>query len=130
VLPFGSGHLYQDEVESFYVLAAQLKIASYINLGRKLADWRRWIATKGPILTRLDCDSVWMKAKETGGKLDLYDPMSADGGHVVALVGYDPNTFIVRNSWGTELWGDKGFGYASNVYDAAAFTEAYGVNLV
>jgi len=89
--------LYQEEVESFYALAAQLKIASYINLGRKLADWRRWIATKGPILARLDCDNTWMNAKETGGKLDLYDPMSA-GGHAVALVGYDANTFVVRNS--------------------------------
>jgi hypothetical protein len=130
VLPFETGYLYQGELGSFYTLAAQLKIASYINLGRKLADWRRWIATKGPVLTRLDCDNTWMNAKETGGKLDLYDPMSADGGHAVALVGYDPNIFIVRNSWGVTDWGDKGFGYASNVYAAAAFTEAYGVNLV
>jgi len=129
VLPFDSCWLFPSEVATFYALAAQLKIASYINLGRDLAHWRRWIATKGPILTRLDCDDVWMNAKNTGGTLDVYDPMSVDGGHAVALVGYDPNLFIVRNSWGTTDWGDQGFGYASNAYAAAAFTEAYGVNI-
>ena len=101
-----------------------------LNLGRNLANWRHWIATKAPILTRLVCDKWWMSAKDAGGALDIYDPTSADGGHAVALVGYDPNLFIVRNSWGTTQWGDRGFGYASNAYAAAAFTEAYGVNVV
>jgi hypothetical protein len=129
VLPFASGELFQGETRTFYMLAAQLKLASYVNLGRNLVKWRQWLATKGPILTRLDCDATWMNAKATAGKLDAYDADSADGGHAVALVGYDPNMFIVRNSWGTTLWGDKGFGYASNLYASAAFTEAYGVNL-
>jgi hypothetical protein len=129
VLPFGSGRLYPDKAETFYAIAAQRKIASYINLSRDLANWRHWIATKGPILTRLECDRAWMNALDIGGKLDVYDPTSANGGHAVALVGYDPNLFIVRNSWGTDAWGDKGFGYASNAYAAAAFTEAYGVNV-
>lgn len=129
VLPFDSCELYRGEVATFYATAAQLKIASYVNLGRDIDHWRRWIAAKGPILTRLDCDSAWMNASDTGGKLDRYDPTSRQGGHAVALVGYDPNLFIVRNSWGTH-WGDKGFGYASNAYASAAFTEAYGVNLV
>jgi hypothetical protein len=130
ILPFASGRLYPDKAANFYATAAQLKIASYINLGRNLADWRRWIATKGPILTRLDCDNTWMNARSTGGKLETYDPLSTYGGHAVALVGYHPNHFIVRNSWGTTSWGDKGFGYASNAYAAAAFTEAYGVNVI
>ena len=130
VLPFASGKLYPEKAATFYATAAQCKIASYINLGRNLAEWRRWLATKGPILTRLDCDNTWMNAKNTNGKLDVYDAMSAQGGHAVALVGYDPNQFIVRNSWGTTPWGDKGFGYASNAYAGAAFTEAYGVNVV
>ena len=45
------------------------------------------------------------------------------------FVGYDQSMFIVRNSWGTDEWGDKGFAYASNAYAAAAFTEAYGVHV-
>ncbi len=46
---------------------------------------------------------------------------------VRALVGYTPDRFIVRNSWGTS-WGDQGFAYASVAYAQAAFTEAYGVS--
>jgi C1A family cysteine protease len=70
-----------------------------------------------------------MNARRTNGRLDVYDAMSMQGGHAVALVGYDQNQFIVRNSWG-EGWGDKGFAYASNNYAAAAFTEAYGVHVI
>lgn len=129
VLPFASGALYLDEADTFYAIASNLKIASYINLGRDLKQWRKWLANKGPILTRLNCDDTWMHAKETSGKLDLYDRASATGGHAVALVGYDPNMFVVRNSWGTTLWGEKGFGFASNMYASEAFTEAYGVSV-
>ena len=56
-------------------------------------------------------------------------PDTKRGGHAVAIVGYTPDRFIVRNSWGTTQWGDKGFGYASFGYAQAAFTEAYGVTL-
>lgn len=127
-LPFLSGKLYPGEVKTFYAKAAQRRIASYINLGRDGKEWRQWIATKGPILTRLVCDSVWMNASATGGRLEVYDAVSANGGHAVALVGYDANSFIVRNSWGTS-WGKDGYAFASNGYAAAAFTEAYGANL-
>lgn len=128
-LPFGSGSLYPGEPDTFFAIASQLKIASYVNLNRDPTTWRRWLAEKGPILTRLNCDNPWMNAKQSGGMLQLYDPMSASGGHAVALVGYDQSMFIVRNSWGKDAWGDKGFAYASNAYAAAAFTEAYGVHV-
>ena len=60
VLPFGGGDLYYDGTDrQFYILAAQLRIISYFNLQRSLADWRRWLATEGPILTRLDVDDTW-----------------------------------------------------------------------
>jgi C1A family cysteine protease len=129
VLPFAGGSLYADEVDTFYTLAARLRIATYHNLGRDPAKWRRWIATQGPILTRLDCDDTWMKAKSTKGKLKTYHPATASGGHAVVLVGYTPTTFIVRNSWGTKDWGDRGYAYASEAYAQAAFTESYGVTL-
>ena len=88
------------------------------------------LATSGPILVRLDCDDAVDEREEHGGGSRCYSPMSHLGGHAVALVGYDQDLFIVRNTWGTTLWGDKGFAYASNAYAAAAFSEAYGVNLV
>jgi hypothetical protein len=129
VLPFLSGKLYPDEAKTFYALAAQRKIASYFNLGTNLANWRTWLATKGPILTRLDVDATWDEAKATQGQLDVYQPNTVRGGHAIGLVGYTPDRFIVRNSWGTSTWGDQGFGYASLGYAQAAFTEAYGVSL-
>jgi len=128
VLPFESGELYQGEKKTFYAMAAQRKISSYFNLGANLANWRTWLATRGPILTRLGVDATWDNAAATGGNLDAYQPGTVRGGHAVALVGYTADRFIVRNSWGTG-WGDKGFGYASSQYAQAAFTEAYGASV-
>jgi Papain family cysteine protease len=128
VLPFKGGTLYTGEVPTFYAISTQRKIASYFNLGTNLADWRKWIANHGPILTRLDVDATWDAATETKGKLAKYQPSTTRGGHCVALVGYTTTGFIVRNSWGTS-WGDQGFAYPSNAYASKAFTEAYGVAL-
>jgi C1A family cysteine protease len=128
-LPFGGG-LYPGRPETFYALAAQLKISSYFNLsfdrGGTFDSWRRWLATNGPILTRLDIDRTWDDASTTGGNMDAYQPKTKRGGHAVAIVGYTPDRFIVRNSWGTN-WADNGFGYASLAYTKDAFTEAYGI---
>jgi C1A family cysteine protease len=128
VLPFATGQLYPNPAKTFYALAAKLKIASYFNLGTNLGNWRTWIATKGPILTRLDVDATWDNAKANNGVLDIYQPLTTRGGHAAAIVGYTSTSFIVRNSWGKE-WGDQGFGYASWSYAQDAFTEAYGVTL-
>jgi hypothetical protein len=125
-LPFASGKLYPGQANTFYAIAARRKIISYFNLGTNLTNWRSWLATKGPILTRLDVDATWDRATESDGNLDEYQPDTTRGGHAVALVGYRPDRFIVRNSWGTG-WGDGGFGYASLAYAQEAFTEAYGV---
>ena len=128
VLPFKAGTLYPKSAKVFYATAAQMKIASYFNLGTNLHKWRTWLASHGPILTRLGVDATWDNADQTGGKLDAYQPETVRGGHAIALVGYRPGRFIVRNSWGTG-WGDEGFGYASEDYAEAAFTEAYGVSV-
>jgi hypothetical protein len=133
VLPFSHGELYPGKVEAFYAIAAKLKIASYFSLigsgGLDLNACRNWLANHGPILTRLDVDATWDNAKNTNGALDVYQPATVRGGHAVALVGYTADRFIVRNSWGKVEWGNSGFGYASNAYSQAAFTEAYGVTL-
>jgi C1A family cysteine protease len=131
ILPFVSGKLFSGEEEAFYARASQFKISSYFNLSLRrpsdMEEWRRWIATKGPILTRLNVDRTWDQAGDNAGNLDTYRADTAHGGHAIALVGYTPDRFIVRNSWGTG-WGDGGFGYASLAYAEDAFTEAYGVS--
>ena len=130
LLPFASGKLYTGRVGTFYTLAAQFRISSYYNLsiskGHTLDDWKRWIALQGPIAVRLDVDRTW-DGVGSDGNLDVYDASSTRGGHAVLLVGYTPDRFIVRNSWGT-VWGDRGFGYASLAYTQDAFTEAYGAH--
>ena len=72
VLPFATGLPYRGSANTFYAIAAQLKISMYFNLGDELANWRLWLATKGPILTRLSVDSTWDKATANKGKLDVY----------------------------------------------------------
>lgn len=126
LLPFSSGGLYPGRPNTFYAKAAKFKIASYFSLGKRLRNWRKWIAFNGPILTRLNVDKTWYKATSNNGNLDSYKTETAGGGHAIALVGYTSDRFIVRNSWGND-WGDKGFGYASDSYAQKAFTEAYGV---
>jgi hypothetical protein len=72
VLPFASGKLYPRQANTFYAIAAQRKILAYFNLGTNLSNWRTWLATKGPILTRLNVDETWDLASDTAGELDEY----------------------------------------------------------
>jgi hypothetical protein len=128
ILPFNTGQLYPNPAKTFYALAAEFKINSYFNLKNNLGNWRTWLASKGPILTRINVDATWDNATKTNGELDQYFPQTARGGHAVALVGYTESAFIVRNSWGT-AWGKEGYAFASWRYAQEAFTESYGVNL-
>ena len=129
ILPFHTNKLSSLKTETFYAIAAELKIASYFKLPKRVNRWKRWLADSGPILTRLNVDGTWQNATNTNGYLDSYDDESAEGGHAVALVGYTPDYFIVRNSWGDD-WGDGGFAYASYAYALQAFDESYGVRVV
>jgi hypothetical protein len=120
------GPLWQGTAQDFYTKAARFKIRSYHNLGVNLTIWRKWLATNGPIITRLTTDSAWMNAG-SDGELERYRRETAGGGHAVCVVGYRRDgTFIIRNSW-SEKWGDKGFAYASADYIKAGFSEGYGI---
>lgn len=129
LVPFLKALLYRGDTSTFYAIAANLRITSYFNLNRDQHNWRTWLANSGPIVTRLNVDTTWDHATDTAGNLDIYRPETGRGGHAVALVGYTPDRFIVRNSWG-EAWGKDGFGFASLEYARDAFTEAYGVHVV
>jgi len=78
-LPFASGKLYPGQANTFYAIASQLKILAYFNLGTNQTTWRIWLATKGPILTRLNVDDAWYDATVNGGNLDDYLPETARG---------------------------------------------------
>ena len=125
VLPM-DGALSPMRAAAFYTMAARYRIASYHNLRRNRAAWRRWLSNQGPILARVEVDRTFRQATRTRGELALF---RADGerggGHAICLVGYTADAFIVRNSWGAD-WGDNGFAYASEEYADRAITEAYG----
>ena len=127
MLPFEGSDNYDGRERSFYARASRLKIANYHNLGRNPEDWRLWLYQNGPILTRLNLDRAFYNASSTYGRLTDYDA-NARGGHAIALVGYSPEGFIVRNSW-SEMWGDRGFALATNDYAKKAFTETYGIQV-
>ncbi len=55
MLPFLRAVLYPGDTKTFYAIAANLRIASYFNLGTNQDNWRTWLATNGPIVTRLKC---------------------------------------------------------------------------
>ena len=131
VLPFHvATKMYTGDENAFYAEAAQRKISAYFNMQRNLTKWKSWLASHGPILAGVSVDATWGNATATKGILDKFQPGTVRGGHAIAVVGYLANgRFIIRNSWGTG-WGDKGFGYASPAYIAAAFfNESYGVTV-
>lgn len=119
---------YEYDTQTFYDMAAQLKIKSYyrvINNDNCNVDFlRMWISSQGPVLALADIDANF--STPIDGKLEVYDKEKIDGGHAIAIVGYDKDYFIVRNSWGTE-YGDNGYVYCSNAYITGAICEAYGI---
>ncbi|MBA4285105.1 MAG: hypothetical protein C0434_06190 [Xanthomonadaceae bacterium] len=131
LLSFNLGeYMYLGNENAFYLAAAQLKAASYVNIGKNLQSWRSVLAQKKPILVALSVDDSWNRANDNGGEIDSFLPNTVSGGHAVCVVGYrSDGHFIVRNSWGTG-WGDRGFAYVSaNYINAAFWDECYTVNI-
>ncbi|MBV6644985.1 MAG: C1 family peptidase [Cyclobacteriaceae bacterium] len=119
---------YEGSVEGFYSRAKMYRINAFFSIPKEISALKHWLAVQGPILTRLNIDENWVNAHLNEGKMEEFHEDSIKGGHAVAIVGYDEDHFIVKNSWGDD-WGDKGFGYVSNEYLMAkeSFTEFYGV---
>ena len=82
-----SGRLSPLSTAAFYTRAAKYRIASYHNLRRNRAAWRRWLCHQGPILARVVVDRTWDRATRTRGELEQYRRDTARGGHAVCLGG-------------------------------------------
>jgi hypothetical protein len=128
-LPFDDG-LYDGEIERFYESAALRKITHYYRLDPDddvsaawFLHWRRWIDQHGPVVVVVTVDQAFIDGPE---RLDEYDAASASFNHAAALVGYSPNGFLIRCSWG-EDWGRDGYALATESYLERAAIESYGV---
>ena len=127
-LPFDDG-LYDGDIEQFYDSAANRKITHYYRLDPDedrtawMLHWRRWIDQNGPVLIVLTVDQAFVSGSHL---LDDYRPDSASFNHAAALVGYAPNGFLIRCSWG-EDWGQAGYAVATESYLQLATLESYGV---
>jgi hypothetical protein len=127
-LPFDDG-LYPDTIDGFYESAAQRKVEHYYRLDPAgyaatwFLHWRRWIDQHGPVLVVLRVDKQFVDGVS---KLDDFDHDSASLQHAAALVGYAPNGFLIRCSWG-ENWGQNGYAVATERYLEEATLESYGV---
>jgi C1A family cysteine protease len=127
-LPFDDG-LYEGAIEQFYESAALRKITRYYRLdpgddaSAWFLHWRRWIHQHGPVLLVVTVDRAFVDGAQL---LDDYDPDSASFNHAAALVGYAPNGFLIRCSWG-EDWGQGGYAVATESYLTEAALESYGV---
>jgi len=127
-LPFDDG-LFPGDIDQFYGSAAQRKITHYYRLDPDddrtawFLHWRRWMDQHGPVLVVLTVDRAFVDGEP---KLNDYDAGSASFNHAAALVGYTPNGFLIRCSWG-EGWGQGGHAVATERYMAEATLESYGV---
>lgn len=127
-LPFDDG-LYPDAIEAFYESAALRRITHYYRLDTDegydawFLHWRRWIDQHGPVLVVVTVDDAFVKGAPL---LDGCDAGSASFNHAAALVGYAPNGFLVRCSWGGK-WGQDGYAVATESYLERATLESYGV---
>lgn len=121
---------YSFDTKAFYDMAAQLKIKGYYRVinddACDVEHLRMWISSQGPIIALMDIDKNFHNPVD--GKLEVYDKENIDGGHAIAIVGYDKDYFIVRNSWGTQ-YGDCGYVYCSNAYITGSVCEAYGITI-
>lgn len=127
-LPF-DGRLYPGDIARFYRSAAGRRISAYYRLDPEedpaawFTHWRRWLHQHGPVLIVVGADRAFVDGPAL---LDAFDPAAASFKHAAALVGYGPDGFLIRSSWG-EDWGDGGYAAATEAYLAGATVESYGV---
>lgn len=80
-------------------------VGAYFRLRHVLYDYHAALNEAGAILVSAMIHDGWTNPE--GGRIALSDPAALRGGHAFAIVGYDPQGFLVLNSWGPN-WGAQG----------------------
>jgi papain like protease len=123
------GPLNRGPVDEFFDRAAEFRIASYHSLDRggpaaRRLQWQQWLHQYGPVLLVVTVDQSFLKPSD--GKVEAFEPRQSPFLHACALVGYEGDRFIVRNSWG-KRWGDGGYALVSPEWLEQGAEETYGV---
>lgn len=79
----------------------QFKINKYAMVG-SIPVLKQALLINGPCIAGLPV--------KDSSKDDFWNGYGFEGGHAVAIVGYDKDGFIIRNSWGTS-YGNKGYSH-------------------
>jgi hypothetical protein len=127
MLPW-SGRLNRGPVERFFERAGEYRIAAYhslddFNPAERERQWRQWIHQHGPVLVTVTADRSLIDGERP---LERFVPRKQPFLHACALVGYDEERFLIRNSWGTR-WGEAGDLAAASSWLDRAVRESYGV---
>lgn len=122
------GSLCDLDTATFYSIASRLRIKKYYGLEMNVRHWKIWLAKHGPILARVNIDNAWLDLDSSAilSKYNCESRNKTEMGHAICVVGFTPEHFILRNSWGTE-WGDRGYAYATEKYALSALSDLYGV---
>jgi hypothetical protein len=106
--------------------ARRRRIMAYYNLQQeedRIHEWRKWLHQSGPVLVLIAQDTNFHVCT---GDLTEFAADTVNGSHAAALVGYTPDHFLLRSSWGTD-WGDEGYARLGLDYAEQAVIESYGV---
>jgi hypothetical protein len=123
-----TGPLNRGSEAEFYARAAHFKLHGYFRVDvpaheARLRRWRQWIAQQGPILLVVETDRTLLAGPPV---LDAFRRRQRVDMHACALVGYDGQGFLLRNSWG-HGWGRRGYAVATPEWLRRAARESYGV---
>jgi cathepsin L len=84
---------------------AKVKVGGYKDIGTNDADLAAAIA-EGPVSVGVAANDYWQSY--SGGVVTIDECPNGQLDHGVVAVGYSPDYWIVRNSWGPS-WGESGY---------------------
>lgn len=91
---------------------------------RDITEFRRLLASGGPIVAAFEIDESWGSAKN--GRIDDPRKYPPSKSHAIRIIGYDDaeSVFHFANSWGVR-WGDDGYGCLPYSYLDQRLLEAW-----
>jgi Papain family cysteine protease len=89
-----------------------------------LADLRTHLTARRPVVLGLTLFDTFFRPDAKGRVPEPPTGAPPRGRHAVLAVGYEPDSFLVRNSW-SESWGANGYGWISDDYVTAFAGEAW-----